>query len=70
MNNNSFQSVGIPPLMPLTVFFATFGISKSLFYKLPPEQRPKTVRVGCKPMIRAIDAIEWISNLSENGDSA
>jgi hypothetical protein len=70
MTNQPFQSATIPPLMPLTVFFATFGISKSLFYKLPPKQRPKIVRVGCKPMIRAIDAIEWISNLSDNGDSA
>lgn len=55
----------IPPLMPLLVFFKTFGISKALFYKLPPEKRPRVVRVGSKPMIRAVDALAWVESLSE-----
>ena len=53
------------PLMPLPVFFKTFGISKSLYYKLSPEERPRTVRVGCKPMVRAEDAMEWAAKLPE-----
>lgn len=55
----------IPPLMSLAMFFRLFNISKSLFYKLSDEQRPRVVRVGCKPMIRAEDALEWVKNLPE-----
>lgn len=55
----------IPPLMPLKVFFDLFHVSKALFYKLPPEQRPRVVKVGCKPMVRDVDALEWAANLPE-----
>lgn len=55
----------IPPLMPLPVFYKTFGISKALYYKLPPDRRPRTVRVGSKSMIRAEDALNWAANLPE-----
>lgn len=55
----------LPPLMPLLVFFQLFGISKSLFYKLPPDRRPRVVRVGGKPMVRAEDALAWADDLPE-----
>ncbi len=64
------SSSALPPLMPLPVFFVLFGISKSLFYKLPPEQRPRIVNVGCKPMIRDVDALDWVANLPEREAAA
>ena len=56
----------IPPLMSLAMFFRLFNISKSLFYKLSDEQRPRVVKVASKPMIRAEDAIAWTAKLPES----
>ena len=66
MQDQNPTPAALPPLMPLIVFFQLFGISKALYYKLPPEKRPRVVRVGCKPMIRAADAMEWAENLPES----
>ena len=65
MQDNPTTPATLPPLMPLLVFFQIFGISKALYYKLPPDKRPRVVRVGCKPMIRAADALEWADQLPE-----
>jgi hypothetical protein len=59
------HTTALPPLMSLSAFCKAFGISKSLFYKLPLEQRPRVVRVGSKPLIRAEDALTWAANLPE-----
>ena len=61
----AYRVTALPPLMSLPMFFKAFNISKSLFYKLPPEARPRTVRVGSKLMVRAEDAIAWVESLSE-----
>ncbi len=61
----NFTHIQIPPLMSLTVFCKAFCISKSLFYKLPIDSRPRTVRVGTKPMVRAEDALDWAAKLPE-----
>jgi len=38
------------------------GISRGLFYKLPPDDRPPVIKIGSKPMIRTADAIEWLNS--------
>ena len=52
-----------PPLMPLSTFFNLYSVSKALFYKIPPDQSPKVVRVGSKPMICEVDAKSWVESL-------
>lgn len=50
----------LPPVLSMKEFFKAFGISKALFYRLPPEKRPPVIRIGTKPMIRATDAMAWL----------
>ena len=37
-----------------------FNISRALYYKLPPNERPPTIRIGSKPFIRLSDALAWL----------
>lgn len=50
----------LPPVLSMKGFYEAFGISKALFYRLPPEKRPPVIRIGTKPMIRTTDAMAWL----------
>jgi len=61
------QVEALPPLMTIPEFCRIHRLSKGLFYKMPLEQRPRTVRVGAKPLISAAAAQEWASKLESAG---
>jgi hypothetical protein len=55
----------LPPLMSVAEFCQHFNLSRSLFYRLPPESRPRIVFIGHKPMIGSVDALLWANSLPE-----
>jgi hypothetical protein len=40
-------------------FCRNHGFSRSLFYKLPPDERPKLIRVGKRQLISKESQAEW-----------
>lgn len=62
MNPNTPLTAGLLP--NLTIAQAcerVFNISRALYYKLPPDERPPTIRIGSKPFIRLSDALAWLA---------
>ncbi|MGI2323819.1 MULTISPECIES: hypothetical protein [unclassified Methylococcus] len=61
------QVEALPPMMTIPEFCRIHRISKAMYYKFAPEQRPRTVRVGAKPLISAAAAQEWAARLEAAG---
>ena len=62
MNPNT-QLTQYPPAMSIPrCCRELLGISRALYYKLPPDERPPTIRIGSKPMIRTADALAWLES--------
>ena len=62
--NSKTEPLSPAPKLALSVaeFCGAIGISLQMFYKLPPEARPKVARIGTRVLITMAAANRWLSD--------
>lgn len=55
---------------PILEFCRRHGFSRSHYYDLPAEDRPREMRVGKRVLISKEDAAEWRARMARKNESA
>ena len=55
-----------PPAYRLTSFLDSIGLSRSVYYRLPHDQRLTVFYIGTTPFVTADDAHSWIKQLRDD----
>ena len=55
---------------PITEFCKRHGFSRSHYYGLPADERPREMRVGNRVLISKEAAAEWRARMARKGEAA